>query len=407
MEPTIGVLYVHAAGVAGPLLSRLKTADERLAVYRRQTSRNDGGPGVDCILLDAPDGTHVQRGVETARAAYNDIPVVVRTRVDVDTPSNTADAVLALAEGADIDELVATLIETASETLVPDEVVLRDEILQSVPMGVSIADSSRPDLPLVYVNGHFESLTGYPQHEILGRNCRFLQGEGTREEPVKQMSEAIEAGESVIVELRNYRRDGTEFWNRVKLIPVTTIDGEVTNYLGFQRDISADNWREQGENRVREHRSKLFDRLERTDEDLSIEALLSHGRQALALSGASVTAWDAQSESWEDITRDDDHVIDGEQHDDLEDFHTQVLEERDCWGVTDRKTAQEVLGDEHPEVGCYIGSPVFLDGAIYGIVSFVGGSSRNADFSETERTFTTLVATLVGRTLERRGDRPS
>lgn len=240
MDPTIGVLYVHAAGVAGPLLDRLQDADERLAVHRRQASRADGAPGVDCILLDAPDGTHVQDGVETARAAYDGVPVVVRTRAGIDPPTNTADAILNMADDASIDDLVATLIETASETLVPDEVVLRDEVLDSVPMGVSIADTSRPDLPLVYVNEHFEALTGYPAHEILGRNCRLLQGEGTRDEPVEKMAAAIDAGESVVVELRNYRRDGTEFRNRVELIPVTTAEGEVTQYLGFQREVSED-----------------------------------------------------------------------------------------------------------------------------------------------------------------------
>lgn len=401
MEPTIGVLYVHAAGVAGPLLARLKTADDRLAVYRRQAPRTDTGPGVDCILLDAPDGTHVQKGVETARAAYDDVPVVVRTQVDVDVPSNTADAIVGVDEGASVDELVATLIETASEALVPDQVVLRDEVLERVPMGVSIADASRPDLPLVYVNDHFESLTGYPAHEILGLNCRFLQGEETTEEPVEQMAAAIDAGDSVVVELRNYRRDGSEFWNRVELIPVTTVDGAVTHYLGFQRDVSADNWRAQGEARVRAYRSKLLEFVQGRDEAVSIEEILSLGRQALTLPAASLSTTEPTSDDWQQIVHDGERVLEGEHRNALSSFHDQVLDKGDCWAVTDARTTHDELGEADPEVGCYIGAPVAVDGEVYGTVSFVGTSSRDAEFSETERTFTTLVATVIGRVLER------
>lgn len=407
MEPTIGVLYVHAAGVTGPLFSRLKSADGRLAVDRRQVPRSDGGPGIDCIVLDAPEGTHVKKGVETARAAYDDVPVVVRTRAGIDVPSNTADAVIEVADAARVDELVATLIETASDTLVPDGIVLRDEVLESVPMGVSIADASRPDLPLVYVNEHFETLTGYPEHEILGRNCRFLQGEGTRDEPVEQMGAAIDAGDSVVVELRNYRRDGSEFWNRVELIPVTTIEGEVTHYLGFQRDVSADNWREEGETHVREYRQRLLDYTQGTAEELSIEELLTLGRQALALPTGSLYGRDTETGDWERVTRSGDHVLEGAGSANLQRYHDRVLEAADCWGVADSRSEDTTIGDDDPEVGCYIGAPVAVGGEMYGTVSFVDASGRDAQFSETERTFTTLVATLIGRVLERRNGKPS
>jgi PAS domain S-box-containing protein len=91
---------------------------------------------------------------------------------------------------------------------------------------------------MIYANEGFRRITGYPEDEILGQNCRFLQGEETDEEPVRKMREAIEAGESVSVELLNYRKDGTEFWSEVQISPIADEDGEVSNFVGFQQDIS-------------------------------------------------------------------------------------------------------------------------------------------------------------------------
>ncbi|WP_135364851.1 PAS domain S-box protein [Halosimplex halophilum] len=115
---------------------------------------------------------------------------------------------------------------------------LQERVIESAPVGVAVADATEPDNPLVAVNERFEELTGYEESECLGRNCRFLQGEDTDEERVAQFREAIDAEEEVTVELRNYRADGTEFWNRVRLAPVEDADGEVTHYVGFQEDVT-------------------------------------------------------------------------------------------------------------------------------------------------------------------------
>lgn len=114
-----------------------------------------------------------------------------------------------------------------------------ERTLNATPTGISIADATATDLPLIYVNDEFIELTGYSRDEVLGRNCRFLQGEETREEPVQQMRQALDDVEPVTVELRNYRKDGSMFWNRVSLQPVTDTKGELTTFLGFQEDISA------------------------------------------------------------------------------------------------------------------------------------------------------------------------
>ncbi|MFC7042271.1 PAS domain-containing protein [Halonotius sp. GCM10025705] len=110
--------------------------------------------------------------------------------------------------------------------------------MDTTPVGTTIADANQPDLPLIYVNDEFVELTGYPREEVLGRNCRFLQGEKTRNEPVRKIRRAIENCEPVTVELRNYRKEGMMFWSRVSIQPVRNDAGEVTHFFGYQEDIS-------------------------------------------------------------------------------------------------------------------------------------------------------------------------
>jgi PAS domain S-box-containing protein len=118
------------------------------------------------------------------------------------------------------------------------ELRLKTRAMDGADIGITIADLSEPDAPLVYVNDGFERVTGYEPEEALGRNCRFLQGEATDPESVAAFRDAIEAQEPASVELVNYRRGGTPFWNRVTLAPVADDSGTVTHYLGFQEDVT-------------------------------------------------------------------------------------------------------------------------------------------------------------------------
>jgi PAS domain S-box-containing protein len=132
------------------------------------------------------------------------------------------------------------------------ELELKSQAMDKAPVGITITDPDREDNPMIYVNEGFEALTGYSEEEALGRNCRFLQGEATRDEPVAEMRTAVEKHEPVSVELRNYRRDGSQFWNRVSIAPVRDEDGTVENYVGFQEDVS--------ERKEREMNLQLFNR---------------------------------------------------------------------------------------------------------------------------------------------------
>ena len=104
--------------------------------------------------------------------------------------------------------------------------------------GVLIADATHPDHPLIYCNRAFSEITGYAQEEVLGRNCRFLQGEGTDAHAVATMRRHLAERREVHVTLRNYRKDGTAFWNDLYISPVLDSSGEVTHFVGLQNDIS-------------------------------------------------------------------------------------------------------------------------------------------------------------------------
>lgn len=104
--------------------------------------------------------------------------------------------------------------------------------------GITISIMSEPDRPLIYVNDAFQRLTGYSREEVIGKNCRFLQGNDTDPYPVNQLRAAIQKEEACTVELLNYRKDGTPFWNRLSITPILDANNEVTHYVGIQSDIT-------------------------------------------------------------------------------------------------------------------------------------------------------------------------
>lgn len=102
-----------------------------------------------------------------------------------------------------------------------------------------IADATLPDCPLVYASEGFLAMTGYSAAEVLGHNCRFLQGEGTDPKEVATIRAAVREGRGCSVRLLNYRRDGSPFWNLLTVTPVTTEDGRVSKYVGVQVDVTS------------------------------------------------------------------------------------------------------------------------------------------------------------------------
>ncbi|MFO8004170.1 PAS domain-containing protein [Thioalkalivibrio sp.] len=104
--------------------------------------------------------------------------------------------------------------------------------------GIVIAEQEGQDNILIYVNRAFEELTGYTAEEILYRDCRFLQGNDTDQDAVREIRSALDEGKPCRVVLRNYRKDGSLFWNELSITPVYNDDDQLTYYIGIQKDIS-------------------------------------------------------------------------------------------------------------------------------------------------------------------------
>ncbi|MBM3494834.1 MAG: PAS domain-containing protein [Armatimonadetes bacterium] len=121
--------------------------------------------------------------------------------------------------------------------------------------GIVISDARLPDIPIVHVNPAFERMTGYLADEVVGRNCRFLQGPGTDASEVARLRAALEAGEPCSVKLRNHRKDGSAFWNRLDVSPIRDDRGRLTHFIGVQLDITREI--EAEEARQAEQRRKL------------------------------------------------------------------------------------------------------------------------------------------------------
>lgn len=135
-------------------------------------------------------------------------------------------------------EVVQLLVRDRTEARQREEQLrLFGRAVEAAAHGITVVDMRANDEPMIYANPGFTRITGYPMGEVLGRNCRFLQGENTDESTIDRLRAAIDAGEPASEEILNYRRDGTPFWNRLELVPIHD-DGELTHYLGLQRDIT-------------------------------------------------------------------------------------------------------------------------------------------------------------------------
>jgi PAS domain S-box-containing protein len=117
-------------------------------------------------------------------------------------------------------------------------VLLRAVAASGAVQGITIS-SSGDDLLLVYANESFQRLTGYLSDDILGRNCRFLQGPETDRTEVGRLADGLHRHRDTSAVIRNYRRDGTPFWNRVSISPIRDpASGRVTHFIGTQIDVT-------------------------------------------------------------------------------------------------------------------------------------------------------------------------
>lgn len=125
------------------------------------------------------------------------------------------------------------MVETAQR-----QVFLLREAVDATDVGITVADPRLNDCPLVFVNEAFVRTSGYSRDEVMGRNCRILQGPDTESDVLADLRACIGQGRAFRGTLTNYRKDGTRFLNRLHIAPVRAVDGEVVAFIGVQQDVT-------------------------------------------------------------------------------------------------------------------------------------------------------------------------
>lgn len=170
-----------------------------------------------------------------------------------------------------------------------DLIKLKDRALSATAEGITIADACLDGQPIIYANAAFERLTGYAPDFVLGRNCRFLQGPDTDGRTREAIRHAVRRAEPCTVEILNYRRDGTPFWNRLSITPVRDERGEVTHFIGVQSDVTA---RRRAEDDLRATRDELQRALREIERDIELAARVQRAalpRETPAIEGFRAT----------------------------------------------------------------------------------------------------------------------
>lgn len=140
---------------------------------------------------------------------------------------------------------------------------------------VTVADVNTPDAPIVFCNKAFLDLTGYDEGEVIGRNCRFLQGPDTDAAAIHRLGSSIAHGTESIETILNYKKDGTAFWNDLLVSPIKDDSGRVTHYVGFQTDISERLEKERANDLVQRIEDELGfkDDIEKISKQIKIQTL--------------------------------------------------------------------------------------------------------------------------------------
>jgi PAS domain S-box-containing protein len=141
-----------------------------------------------------------------------------------------------------------------------------ERAIASSGVGITISDARLPDQPIVYLNPAFTTITGYSGDEVRGRNCRFLQGPETDRAVVAEIRAALNERRECRVTLKNYRKDGTPFWNELAISPVFDPSGRLTHFIGVQRDVTRARRAEEAICRQRDFNAEIGIALTATDD---------------------------------------------------------------------------------------------------------------------------------------------
>ncbi len=225
---------VSSADIEG-FVTTWNSAAERLYGYSRSEMI---GQHISRIFADESkeEMTAIRKAVSSGKAAFNK-PVRLRHK-----SGKLLDVALTLSpvlnNAGEVVGLSGITRDISEEKKADKALRLTTAAIEVATSPILICDAQSPDMEIVYVNPAFERLTGYTKEEVIGRNCRFLQGGDLGQTGVHDIRNAIAHRQTTHVLLRNYRKDGSLFWNELFLSPIFGEDGELTHFVGIQNDIT-------------------------------------------------------------------------------------------------------------------------------------------------------------------------
>lgn len=173
---------------------------------------------------------------------------LIKYKIKTKEKTNHYEARIVLLNNHSILSIVRDISEAkAQEALLK----IKDNALSSVGSGIKISDAQQAITPIIYCNTAFEKITGYKKEEVYGKNCNFLQSDDRNQSEINIMKNAIINGESCKVVLRNYKKDGSLFWNEVAITPIRNQKNDLTHFIGVQNDVSARKKEEHLKNQIR------------------------------------------------------------------------------------------------------------------------------------------------------------
>nr|AML78116.1 putative LOV domain-containing protein [Eriospermum lanceifolium] len=196
-------------------------ADSQAQANSNEIHEEPGGAGISQAL--------VQRAAEWG--------LVVKSESGRDQNTVTVGLMSAGEGSASSVERGAESTRTSGESVPRVSQELKDA-LSTLQQTFVVSDATRPDCPIMYASAGFFGMTGYSAKEVIGRNCRFLQGPDTDKAELAKIREAVRTGKSYCGRLLNYKKDGTPFWNLLTVTPIRDDSGKVIKYIGMQVEVS-------------------------------------------------------------------------------------------------------------------------------------------------------------------------
>ncbi|MEG4507883.1 EAL domain-containing protein [Microcoleus sp. F6_B4] len=309
-------------------------------------------------------------------------------------------------------EAIANVLAAAIERIRSQErLQMMERAIESCSNGIAITDATVADNPIIYVNPSFERITGYRRDELVGKNCRFLQGTDTDTPAAKQLRIAIEEGRESQVILRNFRKDGTPFWHELSIAPVYNSRRHLTHFIGVQTDIT-DRQRSEEElflnsqalaafsanlkhlHRITTYHYQNFEEL--------VDDYLTAGCLMFGLSMGIMAEVDNDTFIVRAAKTDIEYFVRGLELNLSDTYCAAVIKLNKT--VAYSHIGADIEMREHPayqncQAESYIGTPIFVNNKTYGTLSFCSRESKKRKFKYEEIEIIELMAQSIGKIL--------